>query len=154
MNGEVKLWDIRGSDRAIETWDVFPGGLAAFDVHEQCGVFAGYELSHTLTHVMMLTKFLRLAALSPSNWRTQRAAVYSIPHSNILSTVSMNTGLTTSPTRGFPSQFIPRSGSIVFHPAEMLYGVGSPDGTGTCLILYEEKFSLGSCHQCASTAPT
>jgi regulatory associated protein of mTOR len=45
MSGEVKLWDIRGSDRAEarETWDVFPGGLAAFDVHAQCGVFAGYE---------------------------------------------------------------------------------------------------------------
>jgi hypothetical protein len=45
MSGEVKLWDIRGSDRAVarETWDVFPGGLAAFDVHAQCGVFAGYE---------------------------------------------------------------------------------------------------------------
>jgi hypothetical protein len=42
MSGEVKLWDIRGSDRALETWDAFPGGLAAFDVHEQCGVFAGY----------------------------------------------------------------------------------------------------------------
>jgi len=138
MSGEVKLWDIRGSDRAVETWDVFPGGLAAFDVHEQCGVFAGYELTHTLTYVMMLTRLLRLPALSSSNWRTQRAVVYSIPHPNILSTVSMNTGLTTSPTRGFPSQFIPRSGSIVFHPTEMLYGAGSPDGTGKCSILVEE----------------
>ncbi len=35
------MWDIRGSDRAAETWDFFPGGLAAFDVHAQCGVFAG-----------------------------------------------------------------------------------------------------------------
>jgi regulator-associated protein of mTOR len=41
LNGEVKLCDIRGSDRAAETWDFFPGGLAAFDVHAQCGVFAG-----------------------------------------------------------------------------------------------------------------
>jgi regulatory associated protein of mTOR len=47
MSGEVKLWDIRGSDRAVarETWDVLPGGIAAFDVHPQCGVFAGYEHS-------------------------------------------------------------------------------------------------------------
>jgi regulatory associated protein of mTOR len=50
LSGEVKLWDIRGSDRAatreaLETWDVLPGGLAAFDVHAQCGVFAGYEYS-------------------------------------------------------------------------------------------------------------
>jgi hypothetical protein len=51
----------------------------------------------------------------------------------------MSTGLTTSPTRGLPSQYIPRSGSLVFHPTEMLYGVGSPDGTGTCSMLNEEK---------------
>ena len=41
VNGEVKLWDFRGPDRAVETWDLFPGGLAAFDVHSQSGVFAG-----------------------------------------------------------------------------------------------------------------
>ncbi len=41
MNGEVKLWDTRGPDRAVETWEMFPGGLAAFDVHSQSGVFAG-----------------------------------------------------------------------------------------------------------------
>jgi WD40 repeat protein len=57
MSGEVKLWDIRGSDRAVETWDVFPGGLAAFDVHEQCGVFAGYGPLYALTPVMMLSMF-------------------------------------------------------------------------------------------------
>jgi hypothetical protein len=57
MSGEVKLWDIRGSDRAVETWDVFPGGLATFDVHEQCGVFAGYGPSYALTPVTMLTIF-------------------------------------------------------------------------------------------------
>ena len=74
--------------------------------------------------------FSRLSALSSSSWRSQRAAVHSIPRSANLSTVTMNTGLTTSPTRGFPSQYIPRSSSIAFHPTEMLYGVGSPDGTG------------------------
>jgi hypothetical protein len=41
VNGEVKLWDFRGPERAVETWDLFPGGLAAFDVHSQSGVFAG-----------------------------------------------------------------------------------------------------------------
>ena len=41
LSGEVKLWDIRGPDRAVETCDFFPGGLAAFDVHAQCGVFTG-----------------------------------------------------------------------------------------------------------------
>jgi hypothetical protein len=118
------------------------------------GCLQGMSSLTLCTYAMMLTKFLRLGALPPSNWRTQRAVVYSIPHSNILSTVGMNTGLTASPTRGFPSQFMPRLGSIVFHPTEMLYGVGSPDGTGTCVILHEEKFHSGSCHQYASTAPT
>ncbi|TFY81020.1 hypothetical protein EWM64_g2987 [Hericium alpestre] len=41
LNGEIKLWDIRGADRPLESWDVFPNGLSAFDVHEQSGVFAG-----------------------------------------------------------------------------------------------------------------
>ncbi|KAI9513093.1 hypothetical protein F5148DRAFT_1273335 [Russula earlei] len=128
MNGEVKLWDIRGSDRAVETWEVFPGGLAAFDVHAQCGVFGVYWPSSTSISVTILIRFFRLSALSSSNWRTQRAVVHSISHSTILPTVSMNTGLTASPTRGFPSQSIPRSSSLAFHPTEMLYGVGSPDG--------------------------
>lgn len=74
-----------------------------------------------------------VSSLSPSNWRAQRVVVHSISRPAILSTASMNTGLTTSPTRGFPSPYIPRSSSITFHPTEMLYGVGSPDGTGTYL---------------------
>ena len=141
MSGEVKLWDIRGSDRAVarETWDVFPGGLAAFDVHAQCGVFAGYEGSYVYPLLRYSLGITRLSALSPSNWRTQRAVVHSISRSMTLSTASMTTGLTTSPTRGFPSHYIPRSSSIIFHPTEMLYGVGSPDGAGTCSILDENK---------------
>ncbi len=83
-------------------------------------------------------RFPRLSALSSSSWRSQRAVVHSISRSTNLSTVIMNTGLATSPTRGFPSQYIPRSSSIVFHPTEMLYGVGSPDGTGTYSKLREK----------------
>ncbi|KAI0066602.1 hypothetical protein BV25DRAFT_1820620 [Artomyces pyxidatus] len=111
LSGEIKLWDIRGSDRALETWEPFPGGLSAFDVHEQAGVFAG------------------ISALSSSSWRSQRVVVQSIARRNVSTTVSMSTGLTTSPTRGPPSQYIPRSSSLVFHPTEMLYGMGGPDGT-------------------------
>lgn len=40
VNGEVKLWDLRGSDRAVQTWNVHPNGIAAFDVHPQTGIFA------------------------------------------------------------------------------------------------------------------
>ena len=84
----------------------------------------------------------RVSTLSPSNWRTQRVVVHSISRPTILSTASMNTGLTTSPTRGFPSQYIPRSSSITFHPTEMLYGVGSPDGTGAYLMLGSGESNL------------
>ena len=40
LDGEVKLWDIRGGDRAIQSWDMCPQGLSAFDVHDQAEVFA------------------------------------------------------------------------------------------------------------------
>ena len=90
--------------------------------------------------------FSRVSALSSSNWRSQRAVVHSMSRSTNLSTVMMNTGMTTSPTRGFPSQYIPRSSSIVFHPTEMLYGVGSPDGTGTYSKLSEKELLKRNCH--------
>ena len=41
-DGEVKLFDIRGSDRQAYTWNLFPQGLSAFDVHDLTGVFAAY----------------------------------------------------------------------------------------------------------------
>lgn len=40
LDGEVKLWDLRGPDKAIQTWSMHSTGLAAFDVHPQTGVFA------------------------------------------------------------------------------------------------------------------
>ena len=40
LDGEIKLFDIRGSDNALATWTPHPGGLSAFDVHPQAGVFA------------------------------------------------------------------------------------------------------------------
>jgi len=40
LDGEVKLFDIRGPDIAVATWDNHQGGLAAFDLHLQAGVFA------------------------------------------------------------------------------------------------------------------
>ncbi len=58
MSGEVKLWDIRGSDRAVETWDILPGGLAAFDGHSQSGVFAGFVAIKTMTCISMFTSIL------------------------------------------------------------------------------------------------
>ncbi|KAF5376558.1 hypothetical protein D9757_008290 [Collybiopsis confluens] len=43
VDGEVKLWDLRGrADRAVTTWDILPDlGLSSFDVHRSTEVFAG-----------------------------------------------------------------------------------------------------------------
>ena len=40
LDGEVKLFDVRGSASAIHSWELYPQGLSAFDVHELTGVFA------------------------------------------------------------------------------------------------------------------
>ncbi|KAF9011295.1 hypothetical protein BDQ17DRAFT_1387682 [Cyathus striatus] len=111
LTGQVKLWDIRGSDSAVKTWDMHTGGLAAFDVHPLSGVFAA------------------TSAITPANWRTQRTVVQSLSKTNPLSSFNISTGLNTPPTRMLPSPFIPRSSSLVFHPIEMLYALGEPDGT-------------------------
>lgn len=46
-----------------------------------------------------------------------------------MSSFDVVTGLHAYPIRPLPSPCIPRSSSIAFHPTEMLYGLGLPDGT-------------------------
>ncbi|KAI8980557.1 hypothetical protein BD414DRAFT_492558 [Trametes punicea] len=108
-DGEVKLWDYRGSDAPLQTWDLFSQGLSAFDVHEQTEVFAA------------------TSALMVSNWRTQRTEVHSLATKRPLG--SLTTGLTIPPPRESMTPFTPKTSSLVFHPREMVYGVGSWDGT-------------------------
>ncbi|KAH7911589.1 raptor N-terminal caspase like domain-containing protein [Hygrophoropsis aurantiaca] len=110
LAGEVRLWDTRGSDRAAQAWDLHHGGLSSFDVHPQTGVFA------------------TTSALTPTNWRHQRLTVMSMSDTTPLSTLSLPTGLTMYPQR-VPSPFMPRSTAFTFHPMEMLYAVGVPDGS-------------------------
>jgi len=115
LDGEVKLWDLRGSDRAVQTWNIHPNGLSVFDVHPHTGTFAASS------------------AMTPTHWRDQRIMVQSMSHSVSLSNFSVPTGISSFPQSarggGVPSPFIPRSTSLAFHPLEMLYGVGGPDGT-------------------------
>ncbi|RDB29372.1 Target of rapamycin complex 1 subunit mip1 [Hypsizygus marmoreus] len=111
LDGQVKLWDLRGSDNAIETLDILPKGLSAFDVHSTSGVFAA------------------TSAINPTYWRSQRTIVHSLTEHATLSAFSVSTGLSVPPSRALPSPFIPRSSSLVFHPTEMLYGLGEPDGS-------------------------
>ncbi|KAI0348333.1 hypothetical protein BDW22DRAFT_1350515 [Trametopsis cervina] len=109
LDGDVKLFDIRGSNNAIHTWDLYPQGLSAFDVHSLTGVFVA------------------TSSVTPSNWRTQRTAVHSLARSGALSTLS--TVLTVPPPREPLSPFIPRTSSLAFHPRQMVYAVGSLDGS-------------------------
>jgi len=115
LDGEVKLWDLRGPARATQTWNIHSTGLSAFDVHPQTGVFAASS-AITLTH-----------------WRDQRIMVQSVSRSVPLSNFSVPTGTSSfshsARGGGGPSPYIPRSTSLVFHPMEMLYGIGGPDGT-------------------------
>lgn len=112
LAGEVRLWDARSSDRAIQAWDPHPAGLSCFDVHPQTGLFA------------------TTSAIMPTNWRHQRLTIHSIsdPTFSALTTLSLPTGLSVYPTRP-PSPYIPRFTSLSFHPMEMLCAIGQPDGS-------------------------
>ncbi|TFK56405.1 hypothetical protein OE88DRAFT_12946 [Heliocybe sulcata] len=110
LDGEVKIWDLR-ADAAVNSWEVHPHGLSAFDVHSQAGVFAA------------------LSSVTNASYRHQRATVQSLNPPTVLSQVDFNTGLTAPSARNLPSPFITRPGSLAFHPLEMLYSVGTPDGT-------------------------
>jgi hypothetical protein len=71
------------------------------------------------------------SAINHGSWRSQRVVVRSLIYSDpVLSTSNIPTGLPAFPFRGVPSPFIPRHSSLVFHPTEMLYALGGPDGTG------------------------
>ena len=72
------------------------------------------------------------SGINHGSWRTQRVVVRSLVQFDDppLSTTNIPTGLSTFPFRGAPSSFIPRHTSLVFHPTEMLYALGGPDGTG------------------------
>jgi len=109
LDGQVKLFDMRGSDNAVATWNIHQNGLSAFDVHPLAGVFAA------------------TSAITPVSWRAQRVSVCNM--SGQLSTAQIPTGLNSFPIRGLPSLFMPRASSLVFHPTEMVYAVGQPDGT-------------------------
>ncbi|KAF5352352.1 hypothetical protein D9756_006183 [Leucocoprinus leucothites] len=111
LDGQVKLWDMRGPPLPVKSWHAQPQGLSAFDAHPLAGVFASSS------------------AIQPSNWRAQKIVVHSLNQDDPLSSFHRPTGLSMAPLRTLPSPFIPRLGSLVFHPKEMLYGLGQPDGT-------------------------
>ncbi|KAJ3813805.1 hypothetical protein F5876DRAFT_34250 [Lentinula aff. lateritia] len=115
VEGEVKLWDLRGrSDQAVTTWNLMQDvGLSAFDVHATAEVVAGSS------------------AITNNRYRSQRLCFQSLApgHNEPLSQYNVASGLITAPIKINPSPYIPRSTSFVFHPTEMLCGVGEGDGT-------------------------
>jgi len=112
VDGEVRLWDIRGSSPCVDEWNLFPAGLAAFDMHEQTDVFAASS------------------AVTLVNWRQQTTAIHSLPpHHTELSRINLMTGLHHAPPRIPASSYIPSSSSLTFHPNEMLLAIGGADGT-------------------------
>lgn len=74
------------------------------------------------------------SALTPQHWRDQRTVVQSLSRATPLSNFTVPSGISGLPHcaqgGGGPSPYIPRLTSLAFHPMEMLYGVGGPDGTG------------------------
>ncbi|KIK63862.1 hypothetical protein GYMLUDRAFT_40943 [Collybiopsis luxurians FD-317 M1] len=115
VDGEVKLWDLRGrTDRAVTMWTLMQDiGLSAFDVHSTAEVFAG------------------TSAITSSSYRLQRLCFRSLEpeHDEPLSQYNVPSGLVNVPAKINPSPYIPRATSFVFHPTEMLCGVGEADGT-------------------------
>jgi len=111
MDGEVRLWDSRYATRSILDWKIHER-IGAFDVHDQTGVFAA------------------TSAVTPTNWRAHTTIVHSIPpsDSSVLSRVIHPSGLHHAPPL-HAGQHAAAHTSLAFHPNEMLYAVGSADGT-------------------------
>ena len=131
MDGEVKLWDIRGGDTPLQTWDLFTHGLSAFDVHEQTEVFAAYVMAPVRGYSPSLTGWqCRTSSLTAFNTRSQRTDVQSLESRRGLG--SLNTNLSVPVIRDTMTPFTPRTSSLAFHPREMVYGVGFWDGSGAC----------------------
>ncbi|KAJ3570758.1 hypothetical protein NP233_g4189 [Leucocoprinus birnbaumii] len=111
LDGQIRLWDMRGPPLPVKAWQAQPQGLAAFDAHPLAGVVAS------------------TSAITPGNWRAQKIVVNSLDLDDPLSSFQLQTGLSMAPLRTLPSPFIPRLSSLAFHPKEMLYGLGQADGT-------------------------
>jgi hypothetical protein len=85
----------------------------------------------------------RTTAISTYNWRSQKTVIQSLNRLTPLSSFNVQTGLLYAPnSRALPSRYIPRSSSFVFHPTEMLYGMGEPDGTGEFASDYRRNYIL------------
>jgi hypothetical protein len=80
----------------------------------------------------------RTSALTPTNFRYQRLMIHPVSDSPPLTTLNLPSGLSMYPSQS-PSPYIPRYTSFAFHPMEMLYAIGQPDGSGASNVLLIEQ---------------
>jgi regulatory associated protein of mTOR len=137
LEGDVKLWDLRGSQAPLHTIELHPHGLASFDVHSQTGVCATLSCTMWLKVQHLADIPNRTSALTPSQWRSQRIMINPLMSTSPLSSFTVTTGLGAYRTP--QSSFIPRSTSFAFHPLEMVYGIGEPDGSGECFFAHGQS---------------
>ena len=84
--------------------------------------------SYLIVSFIVLTSSPSTSALIPSNWKSQRTEVRSLESKRAIG--SLTAALTIPPPRESMTPFTPKTSSLVFHPREMVYGVGFWDGTG------------------------
>ena len=128
---------MRGSDNVAMTWELQHKSLSAF-IRTVLDYF--YCFLKLCEREWLLNFFAYIpnssSAINHAYWRSQRIVVRSLAYTEPpLSTTIIPTGLSNFPFRGAPSPFIPRHTSLVFHPTEMLYALGGPDGTGKSTFL-------------------
>ncbi|KAG8759372.1 hypothetical protein FRC14_006036 [Serendipita sp. 396] len=129
VDGLVHLLDLRYTAGAVQTWEVYPQGLGAFDVHPNSNVFlASSSLGRSWRN-----QAVSLYTFTPAQQQPrpgQGDGSYLQPPIPILST-NFPSGI-TAPSR--TSSSLPPNVSLgqsvaTFHPAEMFYALGTPDGT-------------------------
>ncbi|KAG8997859.1 hypothetical protein FRB94_002908 [Tulasnella sp. JGI-2019a] len=115
VDGDVHLWDIRSATGSVMDWRPHPNGLASMAVHDHTGVFA------------------TTSAITASSWRQQTVVVQPLPPHNstpCITRVDFNTGLHYPPPRSssLTSKYFSSPNALAFHPHEMMYAYGGPDG--------------------------
>ncbi|KAG8791977.1 phospholipase C type enzyme, partial [Serendipita sp. 399] len=128
VDGLVHLLDLRYTAGAVQTWEVYPQGLAAFDVHPNSNVFvASSSLGRSWRN-----QGVSLYTFTPTQQQPrpgQGDGSYPQPPVPILST-NFPSGI-SAPSRAssLPSTASLTQSVVAFHPADMFYALGTPDGT-------------------------
>jgi hypothetical protein len=69
------------------------------------------------------------SAVDHTHWRRQIVTVRNANRVEPLAELTVGTGLTAPPAKPWPSRWAPRASSLAFHPTEMLYTLGQPNGS-------------------------